>query len=277
MVMMSRYLPIAGILFMCQWILCIGSDFDNEFNHYSGNPIEQLKICGERCSGTNYVRFLLHANFPHVVAAPWIESGHKHWLWWFGRPLDEEKLQKLRYSPKAVTLSDSENCLFVIVVRSPYDWVRSFYQIPHSVHPDLLGKGFFHFLSSEWKASRFEGLYEEIDNCNPWTGQPFPNVLRLRKYKIQNYLFASTLVDNYLFVRYEDVRDNPEAFISFVADYYNLKKSERFCTIDNHLGTGRPFVEPKYTVIHPEELEFINDQLDWLLEGAVGYFKEDRS
>ena len=273
--LVSKFICTLIILSVCVTNNLFGSEFDNEYNHYSGVTLKRLKICGERCSGTNFVTHLIQKNFPDLRHTDCLEFGQKHFLWWFGTPEDQEKLTKLRYSRNAVDLSNSEDCLFVVIVRDPYDWLRSFYNTPWYVHEDLLGRSFFHFVSSEWGlGSTFfveDGQFDEIDNCNPWTGQPFMNVLQLRKYKTLNYLALYAFVDNYLIVRYEDVRDNPEEFINFVACYFHLEKTDTYASVNTYKGVCDPYVRKNYFPIDNEALEFINSQIDWEIEDNLGY------
>lgn len=235
------------LLELLQFEVLSAREFDSEYNHFGGKKIERLKICGERCSGTNFVMYLLHANFPDVEQTALLEFGQKHFLWWFGTSLDKQKLEKLKYAPNAVDLSDSQNNLFVVVVRDPYDWLRSFYLCPRCVHRSIYEHGFFHFVSSEWKLTdvyhSLDGQYDEIDNYNPWEGRPFINVLEMRKYKLINYLTMSHLVDNYLIVRYEEVDRNPKGFIKYVSDYYNLVKRDVFIPIDTLKGSHISYVK----------------------------------
>lgn len=262
------------------------SEFNNAYNHYAGGKLERLKVCGERCSGTNFVLYLLHKNFPGLTPTGLNEFGHKHYLWWFGTPINKKKLKKLNYTRNDVLLNNSQNCLFVVVVRDPYDWLRSFYLKPYDVPDKLCKGGFFRFVSSKWKLTRSyqlpDGQHNVIDDLNPWTGKPFPNVLKLRKYKMLNYLTLSQLVDNYLFVRYEDVRDNPKDFIDFVASFYNLAKTEQFIPIDTLIDTSVPpnmeysgppipYVRNPYFPIKRRALKFINKQIDWETEKLTGY------
>lgn len=218
---------------------------------------------------------LFRANFPDLKEIPWTEYGHKHFLWWFGSTAFT-KLKPLKYEFKAVDMADSSDCLFVVIVRDPYDWLRSFFNYPHTVHEDLLNRGFSHFLRSQWKPVEeqhpLEGSYKEIDGYNPWTNKPFSNVLELRKYKMQNYLTLSKLVDNYMIVRYEDVCNAPEAFINFVATKYLLNKKEVFTPITTFKGLDIPYVPKKYFSFSEENLYFINANIDWDVEEKVNYY-----
>jgi len=250
------------------------AEFDHGLNHTSGSKIQRLKICGERCSGTNFIQYLLLWNFSELENVPALEFGHKHFLWWFGTPLDHYQLARLRYHEDAVDLQGSGDCLFVVVVRDPYDWLRSFYEMPWYVHKSLR-RSFKTFVTSEWKLGdrflKYDGIFSEIDHFNPWTRCPFKNVLDLRKYKMINYFAMSTMVDHYLIVRYEDVRDDPKGFVQYVADHYGLIINESYTPVTTHKGTSRPYVPKKYFPIESRILGFINSEIDWDVEANIGY------
>lgn len=243
------------------------SEFNNEYNHYSNGQIKRFKICGERCSGTNFLSCLIQRNFSGLVEE--FAYGHKHALYWFNEPLDPEILQQIGYSIRDASLLESDDCLFIVVIRDPYDWLRSFYLTPHHVHKDLISSGFMHFISNEWKSEL--NYYTKIDDINPNTKRPFSNIFELRKHKILNYLNLSNLVKNYLLVKYEDIKENPEKFIDFVADYYNLEKTHKFISINTYKDTEVPYRPKQYFSLSPEEIQFINNQLDWEIEGAIGF------
>lgn len=249
------------------------SGFDNEYNHHSGTEIKYFTICGERCSGTNFLYHLMARNFFNLFYTQ--EFGTTHSFWWFNQAIDYAKLNRMKYSEKAVTLADSENCLFIFIIRNPYDWLRSFYLQPHHVHKSLLRQNFFYFISSPWKSTgEFDCRQAEIDNCNPDTNQSFSNILELRKYKILHSLTLSKLVDNYLLVRYEDIEKTPAEFVHFVAHYYNLKKIPEFTPINTYKGTNIPYKKKRYFPFSQKELNFINNQTDWSVEWLVGFKKK---
>lgn len=285
-----KWLIVLALLFLLSH-QALAADFTNPYNHAKKGALERLKVCGERCSGTNYVMYLLHKNFPTLAPTGLREFGHKHYLWWLGTEISQKKLQKLGYTLDDITLSNAANCLFVVVVRDPYDWLRSFYLKPYDVHKSVCKKDFHHFVTSRWKlTSRYpedSGKYNIIDNRNPQTQKPFENVLQLRKAKIQNYLQLGARVDNFLFVRYEDVRDNPQGFVDFVATYFSMTKTDTFDPVNIVFDTSippnlpqpectAPFVQKTYFPIQTPTLEFINRKMDWKLETLIGYHRKDK-
>jgi hypothetical protein len=279
---MSNFFRMIFFLFLLAGPLS-ALEFDNQFNRYptkSKSGIKRFKICGERCTGTNYLHHLIGKNFPELSSTGKSEYGQKHFLWWIGTPIDFQKLKNLKYATDAVTFINSNDCLFVVIVRDPYDWLRSFSGSRFHVHQSLIGNDFFHFISLEWKASQpngpLEGDCREIDNLNPYTQKPFSNLLELRKYKTQNYLALRGLVKNYLFVNYERVRDDPEGFVHFVANFYHLSQNPTFIPITTHKGSNIPYEEKEYFPLSEHEVDFINQQLDWTVEHSAGYTMRDQ-
>jgi len=252
--------------------------FSNPFNHHK-SPITRLTIVGERCSGTNFITQLMLKNFPNLTYTN--AFGHKHFLWWFGTPADEEKMKLLDYNLKCIDLKDSDDCLFVFIIRDPYDWLRSFFYKPHHVHRDLLSQGFFHFISHTWKPADFNNYggmaFNLIDELNPFTDRPFQNILELRTSKNKNYLKMGTMVKNFLFVRYEDAATHPKKLIRFIATYYNLQPSSEFIPITNYKGlsSSKTYKKQIYFPLTHQSLRFINDNLDWESENQLGYTKKE--
>lgn len=261
---MFRFLFILSAIFS---IICCGlnaSLFLNGYTHKSGSEIHEIKVCGERCSGTTFLRDLMFENFPvidvHTHGSH--RFGYKHFLWWLEFPKDVLKLKKLSYNMQAVTLAKSKKCLFIVIVRNPYDWIRSFYRAHHHVSKKLLNQGFFHFISSQWC---LKDKFQVIDGYNPYTGKPFNNVLELRSYKMKNYLILGDRVDNFCLVRHEDIAKDPEQFVNFIANFYELPRSEKFMAC-------RKYKPKKYPPFDERSLNFINQALNWEIEEVLGYF-----
>lgn len=110
-------------------------------------------------------------------------------------------------------------------------------------------------------------------------------MLELRKYKNINYLELSSRVNNYLLVRYEDIRDHAEEFIEYVAKTFDLDNTKDFFSIDvvhsyrkirKKYIKGVPYVKKDYFPIPKEQVEFININIDWDVEEKIGFFKKEQ-
>ena len=181
-------------------------------------------------------------------------------------------MQSVNYPEDYYTLENSDDFLFLVILRDPYDWVRSFYQSPWAVPDEIKNHGFSHFIHSTWKNS---GVYSQIDDYNPYTKTPFQNVLELRKYKTINYLSMGKKVKNFCLVRYEDLEKDPGGFLEYLSRKYNLALSQVYYPVNTYKGTSTPYVKKKYPMFHPNDLRFINIKLDWELESQFGYQQYD--
>ena len=240
--------------------------FNQKFNHTSGEVIKVISIMGERCSGTNYFRALLKENFPSCQMS---DEPHKHFHPWI-ELIDFNIRKKTQETVDLSFIEEGSNRLFILIVRNPYDWIRSFYKTPHHVSDKMIGKGFLHFMSEEWNVRK----YEKVDGWNPYKERPFKNVFEMRKYKILNFLQMGMLADHFLVVQYENVRDFPEMFIYFVSNYFNLENARLFKPIRSYKGDSKKvFIPKEYRDFREDELDFINQSIDWKTESLIDYLK----
>lgn len=143
--------------------------------------IKYVQIYGERCSGTNYLEALIKLNFNAEITR---KFGHKHF---FGFN----------------NLENSDDTLFICIVREPVDWLNSLFTKPYHIFMKNI-KNVDIFLSSEI-CSKHNGS-EIITDRNIYTNERYKNILELRHIKLK-YMIDDlpNKVKNYLFVRYEDL------------------------------------------------------------------------
>lgn len=91
----------------------------------TSTKISFIQLFGERCSGTNYTAQLLINNFHEIQLTQ--QYGFKH-----------------RFHNDNVAGSD--NCLFLIVYRDAFDWLRSFHLQPFHAAPELRNISFAEFI-----------------------------------------------------------------------------------------------------------------------------------
>jgi len=270
---MKRFLLLVFVL-----ATTIGNAFDNQYNkHDTDTKISSFFLMGERCSGTKFVNSLISRNFNIEKA----KFSHKHFIPWLNvSKSDKINSSQLTNSETIELFKNTEHVLFIFLVRDPYDWLRSFYQKPHHVKNDLK-KNFSTFISHNWECYGHQSNPEitEVDNWNPWKGRKFKNVLELRKYKNLNFMQVSSFVKNYLLVRYEDVRDNQEEFIEFIASFYSMEKNEEFKPTLTYVGfkeNNQEFKISEYFIPDLKQVLHINRSMDWNIERALGYFEKSR-
>jgi hypothetical protein len=161
--------------------------------------MKTVKIYGERCSGTNYLAELLELNFEvnMLPVTADCKYGHKHF---FGFQ----------------DLSDSDDVLFIGIVRNPVKWINSLYRVPHSVkHENILSVQRFLYnehvsyiknpLFKTRKPMVFNQGEEIMEDRNIYTGKRYRNLMELRHTKLRFFVEdMPDRVSQYILVRYED-------------------------------------------------------------------------
>lgn len=273
----------------------------------SSQPITRLQIFSERCSGCNYVTALLAQNFEFKNFYPLLERktpqyldwmyeptqiytfqehgkishqlfvypyGHKHFSPWLC--LDPEDFLGPRHF---YDFAKSDDCLFVVIFRDPYDWIRSLYQNPWHVVEELRSKSFQDFIRFPWEINTTDPdttkqyLYNPLLDCDPVTGLLFKNVFKLRSRKIENMLAIRDKVKNIYYVNYETVRDKPYEFLEEIAQLYNLPLKGVYHNVETYKGDSPQgqYKKKKYPPLTSADLAYINEELDPELEALLGY------
>ncbi len=159
------------------------------------NMLKKMTIYGERCSGTNYLENILNINFENEIT--W-EYGWKHF---FG--FQDDKLK------------NSDNTLFICIVRNLPDWINSFYRNPHHLN-DINCHSIENFLNKEiisyqFNSKSFNNFYghqgnELLEDRNIYTGERYKNIFELRHTKLKWMLEdLPNKVKNYIFITHEDL------------------------------------------------------------------------
>ena len=232
-------------------------------------PITQVQFFGERCSGTNYLEALVLKNFN--FNPPYYSFGWKHFPVWLDGDWFQTILPEYGGNP---FLQKNDQCLFIVVFRDPYDWLRSFYEKPYHASKQFkktVDSNFTRFIKTPWDA---EEKLQYIES-NPVDGSRFKNVMKLRSARIRNMLGIGEIVANIYYVQYEMIRDYPEEVMQEIADFFGIKTSKSFVPVTEYYKGGRvkekTFKERKYFGISKEDLIYINKYLDADLESRIGY------
>jgi hypothetical protein len=154
--------------------------------------MKKVTIYGERCSGTNYLEELLICNFDVVIV--W-EYGWKHF---FGFN----------------DLTNSDDTLFIGIIRNLEDWINSLYREKHHL-PSHLTKNIDTFLTETFCSFEMDPNTYRITNNeimsdrNIDTGERYKNIYELRLVK-NKYLIEKMpkLVKHYCLITYDDLVDN---------------------------------------------------------------------
>ncbi len=261
-------------------ILCSFKAINIKSNH---QPVKTFKVLGERSSGTNYISRLVqkNLNFQKNLSKSTI-FGHKHFIWWIGSSIDESTVQSLMgngrfFEPKNFFFQNSQENLFIIVIRNPYDWIRSWFLTPYHIHPSKR-RTFELFYSSPYNFYNFPKCdkVEFLENYHPQLKRGFSHLFELRKYKYINYQKVFDIAANVIFVNYEEVLKQPQEFLQTLSDTYCLEKKESFIPIDTYKGKPlKPYTNKEYFKLSNSDLKKINGLIDWELENSYGYFIQE--
>lgn len=238
---------------------------------FSGTKIDGFKLYGERNSGTNFLNTLVDRNFPEL--SPRVND---NW--------EKHNFVNLPFV--------QPSWLGIFIVRDPFDWLTSFYRNPHQVGSWREQIDFCGFLRHEWSGTFHGRLLKRQDRLNitkrteilwernPVTGNRIENVVQLRNLKIESGLKIRNLFDNWLIVRFEDVRKDPEQFVRDVAKRFELKplddidivnddRSNTFLSRPNQfINAGRSAAKQEFT---SADRDFVVNWLDWDQETYLGY------
>jgi len=146
--------------------------------------INKFTIFGERCSGTNYLENIIKSNFE--IEITW-KYGWKHF---FG----------------FTNYDNSDNVLFIGIIRNPFDWINSLFLDKHYLAPHLRDN-IQSFLNKEfWSIHDKSNLGEIMEDRNILTKERYKNIFELRAIKNKYLLELLPIkVKHYIIIRYEDL------------------------------------------------------------------------
>jgi hypothetical protein len=207
--------------------------------------INKYTIYGERNSGTNYLYQLMDKNFNSTIT--W-DYGWKHF---FGHN----------------DLSNTDDTLFIAIVRNPYDWINSMYKTPH--HLEHMNRNIENFCLDEI----YSGNYNEImGDRNIYTKMRYKNIFELRHTKL-NFLIndMTNKVKNYILIRHEDLLDDFENTMNKIKNMgLKIKDDTQF---PSNFNVNTKNYNVKYTkpIYDKISKDFINKNLIKEYEEKLGY------
>jgi len=204
--------------------------------------ISNIKIYGERCSGTNYLEILISKNFKVNITQSY---GFKHF---FGFD----------------SLENSDNTLFICIVRHYHSWINSLYRKKWHLSP-IQQKSKKNFLYSEhWSyyddyRNHGKNYGKEImEDRDIYTHQRYKNIIELRYIKLKWML--ETLPKNikhYIFIRYEDLLENFNYIMNSIyvkgVPLLSPKKFPENHT--NYKNSNKKFIPSDENTIRVEEID----------------------
>lgn len=167
--------------------------------------IKYFTIYGERCSGTNFLESSIINNFK--IDITW-NYGWKHF---FGN------------YDFSIKKKETDETLFIGIIRDPINWLDSLYKNPHHIpqHNRLSPNEFL--LNEHYSTIDNYSSIEEHADRNIITKKRYKNIFELRQVKT-NYLiyFMPAYVKNYVFIKYEDLKNNYDFVLLDIQQKFNL-------------------------------------------------------
>jgi len=237
----------------------------------------KIQILGARCSGTKFLERLIRFNSTNVCTT--LEYAFKHFI------------------PFKKPITNDTDIIFLVIIRNPYDWVRSLHANPWHAHKKLRNLSFSEFIRTEWfcvydkqaKVYKDDPRYgkEMMFERDPATKQRYKNIMRMRTAKYQYWSKISELAKNFAYIRYEDLAADPLYFLKGLSlqrgleikrkinipigrDWSPISFKRKFIYRVS-FGLLGGFKKKKYPRISKNDLSFINANLCWEQEEFYGY------
>ena len=190
--------------------------------------ITNFTIFGERNSGTNYLKRVLSRNLMIPFTQ---EYGHKHWFIKGHQPRGRSNLTTDNECIKS--LDDSDETLFIFIVRNTYDWLKSTYKKPYHIKTKY--KNFIQFIehpyiSYELNCPKNHGPTTKTHwlkdkKTNTYFIDESKNIITLRNKKNNHFYSLRNRVRHFALIRQEHLKEDIEKMI----DKLKLSlKSEKF-------------------------------------------------
>lgn len=219
----------------------------------------KVQIYGERCSGTNFLEQVILLNFKTEIT--W-EYGFKHF---FG--FNE--------------YDNSDDTLFISIIRDPVDWLNSFFRNPHQLHYSCCKDikcflyntiGSFKHNSPRFRMGRINQGPEKMTDRNMYTKQRYKNIFELRYTKLK-YMRETlpTKVKNHIFIKYEDLRDDFENTMNKIRDMgLEIKNEQKYPIPLNKPAKNYQTMGKKHNII-PKHIILNHPNFNTTIEKDLGY------
>lgn len=234
-------------------------------NHSTTTPIKKFAIFSERCSGSNFVVDLLSKNL--IINFRFF--GHKHFPAWFNLPIDYYTGNNRHY-----TFEQTDDFLFVIIFRNPFDWAKSLNRTPWHADKSLKNLPFSLFIRKKWILNDYALQQRNpLADINPYTLEPFSTIWELRTAKIQNMLEIQNRAANVYYVNYETAKKHPEKVLDEISKFFQIERKSIYTPVVYYKGNEQMgvFKEQQYEPISATDKAYIKSQLDLTLEKSIGY------
>ena len=220
-------------------------NYNKFYNTIDNYPIHNFTIYGERHSGTNWLEQLISQSFD--IPITW-NYDHKHF---FG-------------CCKWDILNNANNTLFIGIVRNIYSWIGAMHKVPyHLEQKDILN-------IKPWRSTQYISAYNSFCDSHWYTKEKYIDIFDMRFHKLEFlYLYMPYLVNNYIFIRYEDLIEYTTNIMNIISYLYRLKiKQTKYRSDKSKINIY------KLSDIY---MNTIQNNTKWTMENMIGYQQIDKN
>jgi len=158
--------------------------------------------------------------------------------------------------------ANSDDTLFIGIIRDPIDWIDSFYANPHHV-PEM----------NQCMPDFVLNTFTNTEYANQDLQESYENIFEMRRLK-NDYLMNQMpkLVKNYVLLRYEDLANDTENVLMNIKTRFHLTMSnDKILKINYYkIFKDRPYVKRERTL--PDGIvQLIKESVDLEQEKQLGY------
>ena len=190
--------------------------------------IKQIKIFGERNSGTTFLGHLIQKNIKDIHVCGTMACSETGWKHGF---------------PRIDLFNELDSTLFIFLIRDLESWIKSMYFNPYHYKGP---KDINDFLTKDLV------INDKDKDQDVWKYESErQNIVKLRTAKIKSYLDFYENVDNAAIIHLQHLQDNTERFLTFLKDVYDLDTQE-YVPILKHTKSKTKQKNRDYDLILPE-------------------------
>jgi hypothetical protein len=95
----------------------------------------------------------------------------------------------------------------------------------------------------------------------------------MRSYKIKKFINLENIVENFIFIKYEDLKENPNFFLQNIKTTFGIQTLPFFKDVTTYRGfmTNIAYLPHIYDYIQKSDFPFVYSNLDLDLEHLIGY------